>query len=176
MTPQQHAVFSFIERYISDHGYSPAYLEIAQGIGLASKSAVHASIARLADRGYIRFRPGIRRSIEILRRPSVPAFIPPGSRVPELHVEIVRYRGKNGGFATQMVEMWMPRLVSPDGRRHRLATGLYGGHTEYPRAHSEAAWWAEFLGDVPIHHRTGPATLAGGEPNDEDLMPDEPPR
>jgi SOS-response transcriptional repressor LexA len=58
LTAAQSAALDFIRTYISQRGYSPNYDEIAQAIGLKSKSAVSRIVTALVDRGYIVNAPG----------------------------------------------------------------------------------------------------------------------
>lgn len=106
---------------------------------------------------------------------NAPAFIPPGAQVPELHVEIVRYTGKNGGYARVHVEMWIARLVSPTGRRRLCKPESWHGHTDPRYAQHAAEDWAGFLGGVPIVRRTGPENAGGHVPEDNELVLDQVP-
>lgn len=102
-----------------------------------------------------------------------PAFIPPGARMPELHVEIVRYWGKNGGYARVHLEIYIARLVSATGQRRLCRPESWHGHTDRRYAQQAAENWSEFLGGVPIVLRTGPERPCGNVPLDSDLVPDD---
>lgn len=65
LTPAQRDLLKFIEGYIVDHGHSPSFSEIAEGIGLKSKGPVHDMVQRLVERGRVSFTPGRARSITI---------------------------------------------------------------------------------------------------------------
>lgn len=65
LTNAQRELLRFIETYILDHGYSPSFSEIAEGIGLKSKGPVHDMVQRLVERGRVSFTPGRARSITI---------------------------------------------------------------------------------------------------------------
>ena len=46
-------IYDFLVEYITKNGYSPSYLEIADGTGLKAKSRVHHYISVLEDMGKI---------------------------------------------------------------------------------------------------------------------------
>ncbi len=52
-TPRQMALLRFITGYAEAHGSMPSYDEMAAGIGLASRGAVHNLMAGLISRGHI---------------------------------------------------------------------------------------------------------------------------
>lgn len=54
MTPRQREALDFIARYIADRGYSPSYQEVADAIGLASKSGVCRIVRSLVQRGHLK--------------------------------------------------------------------------------------------------------------------------
>ena len=69
LTPRQAELKRFIVRYTTANGFSPSYDEMAAGIGIRSKSAVHWLVTELEDRGAIRKLPGSRaRSIEVVEQ------------------------------------------------------------------------------------------------------------
>ena len=53
MTKKQLQTLDFIKKYIKENRYSPNYEEIAEGIGLKSKSGVNVYVNRLADEGHL---------------------------------------------------------------------------------------------------------------------------
>jgi repressor LexA len=59
----------FIAGYIEHHGYAPSLREMAEAVGLGSKSSVLRVLARLEVRGMIRRRHNLARAVEILRPP-----------------------------------------------------------------------------------------------------------
>jgi repressor LexA len=65
MTPKQKLVLDFIELYIKMKGYAPSYINIAQGIGLRSKSNIHRLIHELRKEGHLEVRPHLVRSIKL---------------------------------------------------------------------------------------------------------------
>jgi len=67
LTPKQQTMFEIIEAAMLDDGICPSYGELAEILGLSSKSSVHSMLNTLERHGYIRrqrFKP---RGIEILK-------------------------------------------------------------------------------------------------------------
>lgn len=67
LTRRQQEVLDFIRAYVAEHQYSPTFDEIADFVGLDSKSGVHRIVHGLVDRGAIRLLPRQARSIEIVQ-------------------------------------------------------------------------------------------------------------
>lgn len=65
MTPKQKLVLDFIELYIKMKGYAPSYLNIAQGLGMRSKSNIHRLVHELEEEGYVEIKPHLVRSIKL---------------------------------------------------------------------------------------------------------------
>jgi len=65
MTPKQKLVLDFIELYIKMKGYAPSYLNIAQGLGMRSKSNIHRLVHELKTEGHIDIKPHLVRSIKL---------------------------------------------------------------------------------------------------------------
>jgi repressor LexA len=57
LTERQDAILAFIARHCDEHGYPPTVREIGLAVGLASPSTVHAHLAKLEARGFIRRDP-----------------------------------------------------------------------------------------------------------------------
>lgn len=70
MTPAMREVYDFVGNFIDEHGYSPTYDEIKDGVGLASKSSVYRTVKQLARSGFIWVAPHRNRSIEIVKNPA----------------------------------------------------------------------------------------------------------
>ena len=66
MTPRMKETLDFVRGFISEHGYSPSFDEIAEAIGLKSKSGVNRLVCALSDRGHVTVLPGKRRSIAVV--------------------------------------------------------------------------------------------------------------
>ena len=69
LTRQQHRLLEYLDAYSTRTGYCPSFDEMAEGLGLASKSGIHRLLTGLEDRGFIRRNNGHVRSIEVTRRP-----------------------------------------------------------------------------------------------------------
>ena len=57
--------YSFVVSYIDDHGYSPSFREIADGIGVNSTRTVSRYLAQLRDQDLIEWTPHIARSLRV---------------------------------------------------------------------------------------------------------------
>lgn len=66
LTARQVECLDFIRRSTAAGTPSPSFDEIAQGLGLVSKSNVYRLVHALIDRGYLRQLPGRRRSIALI--------------------------------------------------------------------------------------------------------------
>ncbi len=65
LTKRQKQVLDYIADFIEEHGYSPSYEELAQGLHLASLATVHKHIQGLESRSYLKRGYNQSRSIEI---------------------------------------------------------------------------------------------------------------
>jgi len=76
ITPRQKQVFDFLLQYWSEHGRSPTYRILSDGIGAASPHTSFDLINRLEERGYVRVvrRIGHQGSIIL---PIIPCKPPP---------------------------------------------------------------------------------------------------
>lgn len=70
LTKRQHQVLSFLQEFIEREGYCPSYEEIAAGLKLSSLATVHAHLAKLEKKGYLRRSFNQSRSIELRRMPA----------------------------------------------------------------------------------------------------------
>jgi SOS-response transcriptional repressor LexA len=71
-TKKQKELLTFIEDFITEHGYSPSYREIMQGTGHTSVATVSLHVNNLIRRGHLRKRDRSARSLEVVH-PSLPA-------------------------------------------------------------------------------------------------------
>lgn len=71
-TKKQRELLGFIEDFIAEHGYSPSYREIMQGLQYNSVATVALHINNLVVRGHLKKRDNSARSLEI--RAVEPAF------------------------------------------------------------------------------------------------------
>jgi repressor LexA len=86
LTPRQREVLEVIEAHMRERGYPPSVREIGETVGLTSPSTVHAHLAALQRRGYLRRDPTKPRAIEVRWDPNSDAVI---DRRPVRHVPLV---------------------------------------------------------------------------------------
>lgn len=67
-TKKQRELLGFIETFISEHGYSPSYREIMNGLNYTSVATVALHIGNLIKRGHLRKRDRSARSLEVVDR------------------------------------------------------------------------------------------------------------
>jgi repressor LexA len=60
----EEGVWRFINKFRIEKGYSPSHQEIADGVGIKSKSSVHHCINKLEKRGWVERVPGKIRSVK----------------------------------------------------------------------------------------------------------------
>ena len=53
ITRRQREVYDFISRFVTEHGYSPSFEEIGQGLKLNSLATVHKHISNLEKKGLL---------------------------------------------------------------------------------------------------------------------------
>ncbi len=68
LTRRQSETLDYIRDFIEACGYSPSFGEIAEGLGLKSKSSVYRFVHDLAERGHIIMMPDHRRTIQVVER------------------------------------------------------------------------------------------------------------
>ena len=65
-TKKQRQLLEYIDAFITEHGYSPSYREIMQGLEYTSVATVALHVGNLIKRGHIRKRDNAARSLEIV--------------------------------------------------------------------------------------------------------------
>ncbi|HZP28235.1 MAG TPA: MarR family transcriptional regulator, partial [Acidimicrobiia bacterium] len=65
LTERQRQVLEFIDAEQRRRGYPPSVREIGEAVGLSSSSTVHAHLAALQDKGYLRRDPTKPRALEL---------------------------------------------------------------------------------------------------------------
>ena len=65
-TKKQRELLTFIAKFISEHGYSPSYREIMQGLDYTSVATVALHVNNLITRGHLRKRDRSARSLEVV--------------------------------------------------------------------------------------------------------------
>lgn len=66
-TKKQKELLGFIETFIAEHGYSPSYREIMQGLNYNSVATVALHVNNLIKRGHLRKRDRSARSLEVVK-------------------------------------------------------------------------------------------------------------
>jgi len=74
-TKKQKELLSFIETFIGEHGYSPSYREIMNGLNYTSVATVSLHVNNLIKRGHLRKRDHSARSLEVVKEIDQPAKI-----------------------------------------------------------------------------------------------------
>lgn len=65
VTKRQKEVLDFIGAFVQEHGYSPSYEEMAEGLQLASVATVHKHVSALEAKAYLRRAANMSRSLEV---------------------------------------------------------------------------------------------------------------
>jgi repressor LexA len=65
LTARQRQVLEFIDAEVRRRGYPPSVREIGEAVGLSSSSTVHAHLAALQDKGYLKRDPTKPRALEL---------------------------------------------------------------------------------------------------------------
>jgi repressor LexA len=86
LTSRQREVLEIIEQHMRERGYPPSVREIGEAVGLTSPSTVHAHLAALQKRGYLRRDPTKPRAIEVRWDPNSDAVV---DRRPVRHVPLL---------------------------------------------------------------------------------------
>jgi hypothetical protein len=76
-TKKQHELLTYIEQFITEHGYSPSYREIMTGLEYTSVATVSLHVNNLIRRGHLRKRDFSARSLEVV----TPSEIPPAPKL-----------------------------------------------------------------------------------------------
>jgi repressor LexA len=72
-TKKQRELLSYIEQFIGEHGYSPSYREIMNGLQYTSVATVSLHVNSLIRRGHLRKRDRSARSLEVVTTSGTPA-------------------------------------------------------------------------------------------------------
>jgi len=106
LTARQRQVLDFIDAEVVRRGYPPSVREIGDAVGLSSPSTVHAHLAALQDKGYLRRDPSKPRAMEIALEPITGAAV---ERRPVRHVPLVGdVAAGTGVLAAEHIEETMP--------------------------------------------------------------------
>jgi len=106
LPPRQRQVLQFIDSEVRDRGYPPSVREIGEAVGLSSSSTVHAHLAALEDKGFLRRDPTKPRAIEVCFEPGSGAI---AERRPARYVPLVGdVAAGTGVLAAQHIEETLP--------------------------------------------------------------------
>jgi repressor LexA len=72
-TKKQKELLSFIDAFIKEHGYSPSYREIMNGLNYTSVATVALHVGNLIKRGHLRKRDRSARSLEVVSQDELEA-------------------------------------------------------------------------------------------------------
>jgi hypothetical protein len=75
-TKKQKELLDFIESFIQEHGYSPSYREIMNGLQYTSVATVSLHVGNLINRGHLRKRDHSARSLEVVAESEAQAEMP----------------------------------------------------------------------------------------------------
>jgi SOS-response transcriptional repressor LexA len=67
-TKKQRELLTFIEQFITEHGYSPSYREIMGPLNYTSVATVSLHVSNLIKRGHLRKRDHAARSLEVVHQ------------------------------------------------------------------------------------------------------------
>jgi repressor LexA len=106
LTSRQRQVLEFIDTEVRRRGYPPSVREIGEAVGLSSSSTVHAHLAALEEKGYLRRDPTKPRAIEVCYEPASGAV---AERRPVRHVPLVGdVAAGTGVLAAENIEETLP--------------------------------------------------------------------
>lgn len=75
-TKKQKELLDYIETFINEHGYSPSYREIMNGLEYTSVATVALHVGNLIKRGHLRKRDHSARSLEVVKAGQGPVEAP----------------------------------------------------------------------------------------------------
>jgi repressor LexA len=114
LTDRQRQVLDFVDAEVRRRGYPPSVREIGEAVGLSSPSTVHAHLAALQDKGYLRRDPTKPRAIEVALEPTTGAAV---ERRPVRHVPLLGdVAAGTGVLAAEQVEELLPLPEDFTGR------------------------------------------------------------
>lgn len=102
-TKKQREILSFIEDFIKEHGYSPSYREIMNGLEYTSVATVSLHVNSLIRRGHLAKRDRSARSLEVVHSSGAPTAVSskPSGSTPGGVV------GTGGGATKSNEELWL---------------------------------------------------------------------
>ena len=67
LTRRQKQVYDFLAGFVEEHGYSPSFEEIGEGLGLSSLATVHKHVSNLEQKGLLKRDYNRSRSIDLVK-------------------------------------------------------------------------------------------------------------
>ena len=67
LTRRQKQVYDFLAGFVEEHGYSPSFEEIGEGLGLSSLATVHKHVSNLEGKGLLKRDYNRSRSIDLVK-------------------------------------------------------------------------------------------------------------
>ena len=67
LTRRQKQVYDFLSQFVDEHGYSPSYQEIGEGLGLSSLATVYKHVTNLEQKGLLKRDYNRSRSIDVMK-------------------------------------------------------------------------------------------------------------
>ena len=106
LTERQRQVLEFIDAEVRDRGYPPSVREIGEAVGLSSSSTVHAHLAALQDKGFLKRDPTKPRAMELVYDSTSGSAI---ERRPVRHIPLVgQVAAGTSVIADQQIEETIP--------------------------------------------------------------------
>jgi repressor LexA len=106
LTERQRQVLDFIDEAVRERGYPPSVREIGEAVGLSSPSTVHAHLAALQDKGYLKRDPTKPRTLEVSLEVQTGAAV---ERRPTRHVPLLGdVAAGTGVLAAENIEELFP--------------------------------------------------------------------
>lgn len=132
-TKKQRELLTFIEAFIGEHGYSPSYREIMNGLSYTSVATVALHVNNLIKRGHLRKRDHSARSLELVEQPAAPIktnAIKPGEE--KWLVEKVEYffaKAEQSGVPQEQIDelyvlIGALKVLGLDGAAHSFISRL----------------------------------------------------
>lgn len=146
LTTRQQEILDFVSDQLDERGYPPSVREIGEAVGLTSPSTVHAHLATLQRRGFLRRDPTKPRAIEVRYDPNSGVAM---ERRPVRHVPLVGdVAAGTDVLATENVEeiLPLPADLTGDGDLFMLrvrgesmiGVGIFDGDFVVARSQSRA--------------------------------------
>jgi len=106
LTERQRQVLEFIDAEVRDRGYPPSVREIGEAVGLSSSSTVHAHLAALQNKGFLKRDPTKPRAMELVYDSTSGSAI---ERRPVRHIPLVgQVAAGTSVIADQHIEETIP--------------------------------------------------------------------